>query len=377
MKKFFSFFHFLFFHHRKNSHSHEKHGDRILLFSIFFLGVFGLVMVYNTSVPISIRDFGHPFHFIREQSMWFVIGLVSLFIVARIDYKVWYSACLPIMIATLLLLTAVFSPIIGIHVMGASRWVNLGFTTLQPSEFAKLAIVLYLAAWLSHKEKNRFGAFLIFLGATVGLVLLQPDMGTAIILMIISLSMYFASGSPIRQIAWFLPIVLIVFIVLALSAPYRLQRITTFLDPNKDPYGASYQIRQAILGVGSGGLSGVGLGMSRQKHDYLPEANTDAIFAIIAEELGFVGSSLLLLLFFFIIWRLFRIARRVPDTFSRLIVIGVVSWFGFQSAINIGAIISLLPLTGVPLPFVSYGGSSLVVLYTAFGIVLNITKYSK
>jgi cell division protein FtsW len=367
---------FLIFHARKHTRFADKRSvDRILLVSILLLGLFGLVMVYNTSVAISIRDFGHPFHFIREQTIWFAIGVIALFVTSKIEYKLWYAASVPLLLGTLGLLLAVFFPVIGVRLMGASRWINLGFITLQPSEFAKLAVVLYLAAWLSKKEKGRFGAFVLFLGATVGLVLLQPDMGTSIILLIISLSMYLVSGAPLKQLAGFLPVVLVIFAIFALTAPYRLQRLTTFFNPDADPYGSSYQIRQAILGIGSGGITGVGLGKSRQKNQYLPEANTDAIFAVIAEELGFIGGTLVILLLFFIIWRSFGIARRAPDAFGRLISIGIIVWFAFQSAINIGAIVSLFPLTGVPLPLISYGGSSLVVLFTAFGILLNISRH--
>ncbi len=354
----------------------NKHSvDRGLLIGILLLSFFGLVMVYNTSVAISLRNFGTPFHFIRDQLLWFVVGIFALITTSRIQYKVWYKASVPILVGTIGFLIAVFFPVIGIRVLGASRWINLGFTSLQPSEFAKLAIVLYLAAWFSKKEKERLTAFLIFLGATVGLVLLEPDMGTSIILLIISSSMYLVSGAPTKQILKLAGIAGAGIVLLSIVAPYRMQRLTTFLHPENDPYGSSYQIRQALLGIGSGGITGVGLGQSRQKYEYLPEANTDAIFAVVAEELGFVGGLALLLLFFFIIWRAFRIARLAPDTFSRLIAIGIIVWFGFQSAINLGATVSLMPLTGVPLPFVSYGGSSLVILFSAFGILLNISRY--
>lgn len=361
----------------KKTNASEHRGDGVLFLLVLALSVFGLIMVYNASTAIALRDFGSPFFFIKEQLMWFCVGLVALFITSRITYTAWYVASVPFIVVTLCLLIAVFLPVIGVRVMGASRWINLGFTSFQPSEFAKLAVILYLAAWLCKKEQERFSAFLFFLGATVGLVLLQPDMGTSIILLIISLTMYFISGAPIKQFLGLVPVIVIILLVLALAAPYRLQRITTFLNPERDPYGASYQIRQALLGIGSGGVFGVGAGKSRQKHDYLPEANTDAIFAIVAEEFGLIGSSIVLLGYLFVLWRLFRIARRSPDLFARLIIVGVIAWFGLQSAINIGAIIALFPLTGVPLPFISYGGSSLVVLLSAFGIVLNISKYTK
>lgn len=351
--------------------------DRLLLALVVFLAFFGLVMVYNTSVATSLRDFGHPYHFIREQSMWFVIGIIGLYISSRIQYKIWYVGAVPILMGTLAMLLAVFFPVIGVRVMGASRWINLGFTTIQPSEFAKLAVVIYLAAWFSNKEKDRLTSFLVFLGTTVGLVFLQPDMGTGLILLITSLCMYLMSGAPLKHLYKFIPLVLVAVVILAIIAPYRMARITTFLNPDKDPLGSSYQIRQAIIAIGSGGWVGVGFGKSRQKYEYLPEANTDAIFAVVGEELGFIGSTSLVLLYFLIVWRTLLIVRKVQDRFAQLLAIGVACWFGFQSGINLGAIVSILPLTGVPLPFVSYGGSSMVVLFIAFGIILNISRYAR
>jgi cell division protein FtsW len=185
------------------------------------------------------------------------------------------------------------------------------------------------------------------------------------------------SGAPMKQILKLVPIAIVIFALLAVAAPYRLERITTFFQPNNDPLGSSYQIRQAILAIGSGGWTGVGIGKSRQKYEYLPEANTDSIFAIVAEEVGFIGALVILTMYLIVIFRGFMIAKYAPDMFSRLIVVGVVSWFGFQSAINIGAIVKLMPLTGVPLPLISSGGSSFMVLMIAFGIVLNISRYKK
>jgi cell division protein FtsW len=308
--------------------------------------------------------------------MWFVIGVIGLVVASRVNYKVWHLSAIPILMGTLCLLLAVFLPVIGVRVMGASRWINLGFTTIQPSEFAKLAVVIYLSAWFSNKEKDRLMSFIVFLGATVGLVFLQPDMGTGIILMVTSLCLYIVSGAPMKQLVKIIPITLIGVVMLAVVAPYRVARLTTFLNPDSDPLGSSYQIRQATIAIGSGGLGGVGFGKSRQKYEYLPEANTDAIFAVIAEELGFIGSSAVVLVYFLIVWRTLKIVRNVPDRFARLFAIGVTAWFGFQSGINVGAIVSILPLTGVPLPFISYGGSSMVVLFIAFGIVLNISRYT-
>lgn len=357
--------------------SQGKPLDKILLVLVICVALFGVLMVYNTSVPIALRDFGDPHYFIRDQLIWLTIGMCSLVFFSKLEYKYWHALSVPFLLLTLTLLIAVFFPVIGMNLYGASRWLNFGLFTVQPSEVTKLAICLYLAAWLSNREKGQFNAFLLFLGGTVGLVLLQPDMGTSIILLVTALSVYIVSGAPLKRLISVAPLVIGVFVLLAVFTPYRLQRITTFFNPDSDPLGSSYQIRQALLAIGSGGWTGVGLGKSRQKYEYLPEANTDAIFAIISEEIGFIGSVGILTLYLFIIYRGFYVARHAPDMFGKLLATGIVSWFGFQSAINIGAIVKLMPLTGVPLPLISYGGSSFIILMTAFGILLNISRYKK
>lgn len=351
--------------------------DRILLLLVLLISSFGLVMVYNTSISASVRLYGHPYQFILDQATWFGIGIVVLLITSRVSYKIWYKLCVPLLFVTIGLLLLVFIPGIGVKALGASRWINLGFITIQPSEVTKLAIVIYLSAWLSTKERQRLGTFLLFLCIILGLVLLQPDMGTSIILFCIAISLYIISGSSIKELGILLPLIVGAFTILAIAAPYRLQRLTSFLNPEADPLGSSYQIRQAILGIGSGGVFGVGFGQSKQKFEYLPEANTDAVFAVVGEELGLVGSSIVVLLFLLLVYRGFQISRRTSDRFGAYIAAGITAWVAFQSAINMGAIVSLLPLTGVPLPFISYGGSSLLVLLAAYGIVLNISRTAR
>lgn len=348
--------------------------DKAFVLAVFSLSLFGILMVYNTSIPIALRSFSSPYVFSRDQIQWFILGAIAFYIVSRIDYHAWYAVAIPLLFGTLILLVAVFIPVIGMRLQGASRWLNFGLFVVQPSEIAKLVVSIYLSAWLSTAEKDRFGAFLLFLGMVVGLVVLQPDMGTAIILLLLSLSSYIVAGAPLKQIIRIVPVVLVLGLIVAIMAPYRFSRLTTFLQPDKDPLGASYQIRQALIALGSGGWIGVGLGKSRQKYEYLPEANTDAIFAVVAEETGFIGSLIPILLILFITMRGLRIAKRAPDTFGKLLAITITSWFGFQSAINIGAIVKLFPLTGVPLPLVSYGGSSTVVLLTALGILAGISR---
>jgi cell division protein FtsW len=306
---------------------------------------------------------------------WLVIGTIGFLISSKIPYRFWYRMAVPALIGTLLLLIAVFLPGIGVHALGANRWVNFGFFVLQPAELAKLVMVLYLSAWFSKQEKSRLGAFLLLLGMVAGLVILEPDLGTTIVIVCISLWLYFFSGAPLVHFGFLVPLVMVAVIVLAVASPYRAQRIMTFMNPEHDPQGSSYQIRQVLLGLGSGGWSGVGIGKSRQKYEYLPEANTDAILAIIGEEVGFVGTAMVVFGFLFIVSRGYRIAARTKDTFGRLVALGISSWVASQACINISAMVALVPLTGVPLPFVSYGGSSMILLLFAMGIVNNISTY--
>lgn len=355
----------------------ERGLDRWLAMAIVLMSMFGVLMVYDSSVAIAIRDFADPYYFVKEQLRWLVIGLISCTIFARIPYRTWYGFSLIFLLGTMVLLLAVFIPGIGIDALGAKRWINFGFFILQPAELAKLTLIIYLSAWFSRPEKNRFGSFLILVGMVVGLIVLEPDLGTSVILLSIAMMVYYFSGAPIIHFLMLLPVLVAAVIGLSIAAPYRMQRLITFFNPQQDPLGASYQIRQVLLGLGSGGWWGVGIGKSRQKYEYLPEANTDSIFAIIGEEIGFVGASLVVLGFLFIISRGYRVAMHAPDAFGNLLALGISSWIAIQSLINISAMVALIPLTGVPLPFISYGGSSLIILLSALGIVLNISRYRK
>src|SRR3989344_2874050 len=291
--------------------------DRWLIVAVFALSLFGVLMVYDSSVAIGIRDFSDQYYFVREQLKWFVVGIVVFIVCARMQYRVWYTLALPLLFITLLLLMAVFIPGIGINALGAHRWINVGLFILQPAELAKLAMIIYLAAWFTHPEKSRFFSFLLFLAMVVGLVMLEPDLGTSMIILSIAILLYFFSGAPFRHFSLLIPLIALVIGGLALIVPYRISRLTTFFNPHNDTLGASYQIRQVLLGLGSGGLTGVGIGKSRQKYEYLPEANTDSIFAIIGEETGLVGSSVISLIYLFLVWRGFRIAKRALDAFVR------------------------------------------------------------
>lgn len=336
--------------------------------------IFGIMMVYNASSFEAFTTFKDKYHFLKEQGLWASFGFMLLLIAYRLDYHVWYKMALPLLILSILLLLVLFIPGRGIVLLGARRWLDLGFITLQPSELTKLSLIIYLSAWFCRQEKGRLWAFLLLFVLIIGLIILQPDMGTAIVLASSSLVLYFLSGAPIVQFLLLFPVIGILGILLVVKEPYRLSRLLTFLNVDRDPLGASYHIRQALIALGSGGLTGVGLGQSLQKYSYLPESTTDSIFAIIAEELGLVGALVVILVFIFIILRGIRIASMAPDRFGKLLALGITSFLAIQIIINLSALVALIPLTGVPLPFISYGGSSLVISLVSIGILLNIAK---
>ncbi len=349
--------------------------DYLLIGLVVLLSGFGLLMVYDASVAIAIRDFNNQYYYLTEQLKWVILGLIVFTVASFVDYRIYRKFALPMLVGTLFLLLVVFLPGVGIKALGAKRWINLGFTVLQPAELAKLTLIIYLSAWFAVKEKGRLISFLLLLGMIAGLIILEPDLGTTLVILATAMTMYFFSGAPVRQFALVVPVLIVCIIGLAVSSPYRFRRLTTFFNPENDPLGASYHIRQATIALGSGGMFGVGLGKSRQKYEYLPEANTDSIFAIIGEEIGFVGAVGLLVVFFILIWRGFQIARRVEDPFGRYLALGITTWIAYQVIMNIAAMVALIPLTGVPLPLISYGGSSLIVVLTGLGILVNISKF--
>jgi cell division protein FtsW len=346
--------------------------DKRLLVVISGLLIFGILMVFNASVVDATRQFGDGFFYARRQLVSAALGVVAMLVFAQIPYKTWakYSHYI-FAIAVGLLVLVLIPKLGGVSALGARRWVDLGPISLQPAEFAKFALCVYFAKHFS--ENRTLKPFLIALGTIVVLVMLEPDLGTTGIILAISGLIYFASGAPISHFLSLVPIA-IVGLILVLTSPYRRERLFTFFDPTSDPLGSSYHIRQILIALGSGGLWGVGLGQSRQKYLFLPEPATDSIFAIIGEELGFVGASVVILAFVFLIWRGYSIAARVEDPFGRLLALGITSWIGVQAFVNLAAMVALVPLTGVPLPFVSYGGSALVVNLAAIGILLNISK---
>lgn len=349
----------------------------ITLFSlVLMLTLFGLLMVYDASSVIAYNLFGDKFSYIKSQLVWAVLGFIGMFVFYRIDYKQLYHLALPLLIVALILLIMVFMPGIGSGAKGANRWVDFGFFNLQPAEFVKLGLAIYLSAWFSHKEKGRFLSFLLLMGAILLLVMLEPDMGTATIILFESAIIYFLSGGSIWQFVMGAPIIGIIGYFYIMLEPYRLSRLTSFLNLGNSFHETSYHVKQILIALGSGGLFGLGIGNSIQKYAYLPENVTDSIFPIIAEEFGFVGSIVLILVYAAFIWRGMYIAGRAKDTFGKLLAAGIISFLGMQALINLAAMTALVPLTGVPLPYISYGGSALVIDLAAIGILLNISKQS-
>lgn len=355
-----------------------KRLDPVLTASIIALNLFGLLMIFDASSYIAFRDFGDKYFYIREQGTWAVLGIIGMIFFSYFNYKRFYYLALPILIAAICMLIAVFLPGIGTGpILGANRWINLGFTTVQPAEFVKLSLAIYLAAWFSNKEKERLLAFGLLIGFVFLLIMLQPDMGTGTIILFEALAIYYLSGASMKYIIMGSPLLFVVGFLLIKIAPYRAARLTVFLSVDTNLQNASYHIKQILIALGSGGFFGVGIGNSLQKFAYLPENVTDSIFPIIAEEFGFFGCLILIVLFLVIIWRGFYIAEHAKDKFGKLLAGGLITFLGIQMVINLGAMTALFPLTGVPLPFVSYGGSALIVDFCAVGILLNIAKQSQ
>lgn len=355
----------------------QKSGKNFFLaFLSIGLSLFGLLMIFNTSTPMALKDFGLKHHYFFEQARWLSLGTAAMIFFLFFDYHKLYKFALPGLLVTIVFLSAVFIPGLGISALGASRWLNVGLISFQPAELAKLTLSLYLAAWFTYKEKERFLSFSILLVLLVGLIVIEPDLGTAGVVCITAIILYFLSGAPLWHFLLLIPTVAFAGLILSVVSPYRLQRILTFLNPTFDPQGASYHLRQILIALSSGGWFGLGLGKSRQKFAYLPEATTDSIFAIIGEELGFLGASLVLFCLFLLVMRGIKIVLNAPDRFGRLLSCGLISTLTLQIIINLASMVSLIPLTGLPLPFISYGGSNLVVSFSMIGILVNISRQS-
>lgn len=347
--------------------------DYPLIATVGILVIFGLIMVYDASVVQALSDFKDSYYYIRQQIIWVIIGLVSLVFFSQFNYKKFKKLALPLLLMSFFLLLAVFIPGLGISGGGAHRWLKIGSITIQPAEIIKLTGVIFLASIF--EKKARFLPFVILVLATTFITaILQKDLGSTLVFVINVSFLYFVSGGSIWHFIAVLPLALSSLLLLIFTSGYRVKRIMAFLDPFSDTQGYSYHISQVLIALGSGGLFGLGLGHSRQKFEYIPEVTTDSIFGIVGEELGFFGSILLIGLFALVLVRGFKIAQKASDNFGKILAIGLTSWLGIQIIINLSSMVALLPLTGVPLPFISYGGSALVVNLTAIGLLLNISK---
>jgi cell division protein FtsW len=358
--------------------------DSKLISTIFILITFGLVMIASAGISYSRSRFGDPYYFFKHQLFYGVMpGILILYITQKINYNFWKKFSFPLFVLSIIFLILVFVPGFGSKVYGASRWLRLGIFSFQPSEMLKLSIIIYLAAWLeSRSEKVKdfyegFVPFLIIIGLISFFLIKQPDVGTLGVIILISISIFFVSGAKISHMFLMGATGIMALGAIIKLESYRMDRFLVFLHPELDPRGIGYQINQALLAIGTGGLFGVGLGHSMQKFNYLPEPVGDSIFAIIAEELGLLGASFLIFLFVYLAIRGLKIAKAAPDNFAKFMSVGIVIWIVFQAFINIAAISGLVPLTGIPLPFISYGGTSIIFLMAGAGILLNISKYSK
>jgi len=348
----------------------EKKVSSFFIIAFLFL-LFGLTLIGDVSLVEAERNFGDQFYFLKKQLSWALLGMGLFLVGAKINYCFWQKLALPLFALSLFPLALVLLPSFGQVIGGAKRWLTIGSIGFQPSELVKFSLILYMAALLSKREIN-FKQLLLVLILPIGLTVLEPDFGTSVIMVVIALSVWFLSGTPLKKIVLPSLFFLTLGISLIYISPYRRARVIGMINPLADPQGKSYHSYQLTLALGSGGLWGVGMGQSRQKYQYLPHVTTDSIMAVVGEEFGLVGISFVLLAFLAMIWSGFRISFFAKDPFARLFTGGVLTWLAVQGLVNFSVVAVVLPLTGVPFPLVSYGGSSLVLTLFSLGIIYNI-----
>jgi cell division protein FtsW len=354
-----------------------------LLAIVVLLCVLGLVMVMSASSVVGLYQFGSTWYFVKRQAIWLVVGLAVMVVTMRIDYRVWRRLAVPVLSGSTVLLVLVLIPGIGREVYGSTRWLGYGPVQIQPSEFAKLGLLLFVADLLARRHHRitdlriTLKPVLVVTSVVAGLVLLQPNLGTTMVIGAIVVAMLFVAGTPLLPLGSVVAAGAVLAGGLAVAAPYRRARLLGFREPWSDPLGAGYQTIQSLVGIAQGGLAGVGLGASRSKWGFLPFAHTDFVFAIIAEEAGLIGASVVVVLFIALCWLGIVAALRAPDAFGMLLAAGITTWLAVQAFVNIGAVIGILPITGVPLPFVSFGGSSMLATMAATGILLNVARHAR
>ena len=356
--------------------------DKLLFISVIILSLFGILMIYSSSCIWAEYKFNDSLHFLKYQSVFFIIGLIIMIIVSKIDYSYYYKYSNKILLISFILLILVLIPGIGSIRNGSRSWFGIGPLGIQPSEAAKISLIIFSSKYLSLNERylNSFikGVLplLIIVSIFFALIMLQPDLGTGLILFLSVVSIMFISGVSMKLFIYGGILGIIGIVVLIIIAPYRMDRITSFINPWKDPLGTGFQMIQSLYAIGPGGILGLGLGNSIQKHFYLPEPQTDFIFSIISEEFGIMGSIIVVGLFIFILYRSIKISLNTKDLFSKYLSFGIIFQLIFQAIMNLFVVVGIIPVTGVTLPFLSYGGSSLLISMSSIGILLNISRNS-
>lgn len=354
--------------------------DYILLVVTIFLVIFGLLMVYSASNVVALYKYNDAYYFIKRQAIFAGIGLSLMILIINIDIRKIYKYSSIIFMMSIVCLVLVLIPGIGVVRGGARSWIGFGSLSFQPSELTKVSIILFLSKYFSKYDKDllKFKYFifmLIIIGVVFALIMLQPDFGTGLVIVLSSFLLLFVTGAPFKFFLLLFIVGIIGIICLVISAPYRMERIFSFLDPWSDPLGSGFQAIQSMYALAPSGLFGLGFNKSIQKHFFLPEPQNDFIFAIVAEELGLFGATILLSLFLILIYRMFKVAKTVDNPFYKYISYGIGLVFFVQVFINIGVVIGLLPVTGITLPIISYGGTSLMISLMMIGLIINISKY--
>ena len=370
-------------HRRVDMPVQKGKADRPFLYATFALFVIGLIILSSASMAIAYKDHGSvAYHTLRQLRLGGAIGIAALSLCTLMPYRHWKRLALALIVLSLVLTAIIFIPQLSYDAGGARRWLNLRFFSLQPSEILKLGFIVYLAAWLDARRKDirsvSYGMmpFALMISIIGIFLMMQKDLGTLAVIIATAGIMYFLGGGKISQMGTMFAFGTAAVYFLVVMTPYRLARVMAFLNPSNDPRGAAYHINQAFIAIGSGGFWGLGFGRSMQKYNYLPEPMTDSIFAIFGEEMGFIGVCALLVLFCFFFWRALTIAKKAPDMFGRILATGLAVSIMVQAFINMAAISGLLPLTGITLPFISYGGTSLAITMGMAGIILNISKHA-
>ena len=351
-----------------------------LFFSTILLSIFGVIMIYSSSYIWAEYKYGNPYKYVINQGIFMIVGIILMLFISKIDYKVYYKYSNKILLFCLILLILVLIPGLGTVRNGSRSWFGIGSLGIQPSEFTKLGLIIFTSKYLVNNGDNMKSfkkgllPILIVLFLIFGLIMLQPDFGTGTIIVMSIMGLLFIGGMNMSFMSKGILVGIVGVILLILMAPYRLQRILSFLDPWSDPLGSGFQIIQSLYAIGPGGLLGMGFGNSIQKHFYLPEPQTDFIFSIISEEFGFMGVLIVSSLFLILIISGFMISRKQIDLFGKYLSFGIIFQLSFQAILNLMVVVGLIPVTGVTLPFLSYGGSSLLITLCSIGIVLNISN---